>query len=60
MIVKLTDRRSLLEWYNWFTDQGMVLGKDYHWSWKDNFMAVCFEDPQHEVIFILKQEHNDY
>lgn len=59
MIVKLVNNKSLLEWFNWLTTQGLVIGQDFHWAWKDDCMAVEFKDPHNEVIFLLKQYHND-
>ena len=55
MVMKLPPQTlTLLEWYNWLTSCGLVLGKDYRWAWCDDTMAVEFLDTDIELIVRLK------
>lgn len=55
MAMKLQPKNlSLIEWYNWLTECGLVLGQDYRWTWSDNTMAVEFLDPNVELLIRLK------
>lgn len=59
MAMKLQPKNlNLAEWYDWLTDCGLVLGKDYRWAWQDDSMAVEFLDPNVELLMLLKKVHD--
>jgi hypothetical protein len=45
---------SLKQWYDWLTDQGLELGRDYCWSWYNDNMAIELTDPGLAVMTQLK------
>lgn len=45
---------SLKEWYDQLTAQGLEIGRDYRWAWKNDNMAIEIFDPQVALITKLK------
>jgi hypothetical protein len=44
-------------WYEFLTEEcDLMIGRDWHWAWKDNAWAVDFTDPRMETQVRLKMK----
>jgi hypothetical protein len=53
-----TDHRSLTEWYQWLEDNGLELGRDYHWAVerKTGRWAIRLRDGRQEIFILLQSQ----
>ena len=58
MLVFDTDQRPLTEWYQWLEDNGLELGRDYHWAVERNTgrWAIRLCDRRQEIIILLQSQ----
>ncbi len=53
-MIQLRGDWNIREWYDWLESQGLVIGRDVRWAWKNDNWAIEFLDDRQEIIFLLK------
>jgi len=53
-VIKLHGDWNIQKWYEWLESQGLEIGRDFRWAWKDNAWAVEFTNTQKETWVRLR------
>jgi hypothetical protein len=53
-MIELRGDWNISEWYDWLESQGLQIGRDFRWAWRNDNWAIEFLDDRQEIIFLLK------
>lgn len=53
-MIQLRGDWNIREWYDWLESQGLEIGRDFRWAWRNDNWAIEFQDDRQEIIFLLK------
>ena len=53
-MVELRGDWNIREWYDWLESQGLEIGRDFRWAWRNDNWAIEFLDDRQEIMILLK------
>jgi len=53
-MIELCGDWKIREWYDWLESQGLVIGQDFRWAWRNDNWAIEFLDHRQEILVLLK------
>ena len=53
-MVELRGDWNIREWYDWLARQGLEIGRDFRWAWRNDNWAIEFLDDRQEILILLK------
>ena len=53
-MIELRGDWNIREWYDWLGSQGLEIGKDFQWAWRNDNWAIEFLDDKQEIMVLLK------
>jgi len=53
-MIELRGDWNIREWYLWLENQGLEIGRDFRWAWRNDNWAIELLDDRQEIMILLK------